>query len=71
MEEMLCDFSLRGRGGGCVVGQKYWIHSKCPTLRGFPLEFQEKISAIIIPLFKCQAKIAVNKPLNGDTKINL
>ena len=26
---------------------------------------------IIIPLFKCQAKIAVSKPLNGDTKINL
>ena len=29
------------------------------------------IIIIIIPLFKCQAKIAVNKPLNGDTKINL
>ena len=29
------------------------------------------IIIIIIPLLKCQAKIAVNKPLNGDTKINL
>ena len=29
------------------------------------------IIIIIIPLFNCQAKIAVNKPLNGDTKINL
>ena len=26
---------------------------------------------IIIPLYKCQAKIVVNKPLNGDTKINI